>query len=203
MIRRPPRSTLFPYTTLFRSPYTIGQFVWTGIDYLGEPTPYDKYWPSRSSYFGICDLAGLPKDRYYLYRSVWNKQEHTLHIAPHWSWGKEYIGRNIPIQVYTDYDEAELFINGKSQGRIKKHVPVDFSKVGKTTYIPDLDRYRLRWMNVVYEPGEVKVVAYDSSGKPAMEKIIRTAGTPARLHLAAAADKNHHIHKKISDCCEI
>ena len=166
-------------------PYTIGQFVWTGIDYLGEPTPYDKYWPSRSSYFGICDLAGLPKDRYYLYRSVWNKQEHTLHIAPHWSWGKEYIGRNIPIQVYTDYDEAELFINGKSQGRIKKHVPVDFSKVGKTTYIPDLDRYRLRWMNVVYEPGEVKVVAYDSSGKPAMEKIIRTAGTPARLHLAA------------------
>ncbi len=177
-------------------PYTIGQFVWTGIDYLGEPTPYDEYWPSRSSYFGICDLAGLPKDRYYLYRSVWNKREHTLHIAPHWTWGKEMIGKTVPVQVYSDYDEAELFINGKSQGRIKKHAAgADAEKVGKATYTPDLDRYRLRWMNVKYEPGEVKVVAYDKDGKAAMEKTVKTAGEPAQLLLTPdrkkiAADGN-------------
>ncbi len=167
-------------------PYTIGQFVWTGIDYLGEPTPYDEYWPSRSSYFGICDLAGLPKDRYWLYRSVWNKNDHTLHIAPHWSWGKEMTGKNVPVQVYTDYDEAELFVNGKSLGRIKKHnAAADMQKVGKATYIPDLDRYRLRWMDVSYEPGEIKVVAYDKDGNAAMEKIVRTAGEPAQLLLTA------------------
>ena len=167
-------------------PYTIGQFVWTGIDYLGEPTPYDEYWPSRSSYFGICDLAGLPKDRYYLYRSVWNKKSHTLHIAPHWTWGKEMTGKTVPVQVYTDYDEAELFVNGRSQGRIKKHDgKADLDKVGKATYIPDLDRYRLRWMNVKYEPGEVKVVAYDKDGKAAMEQTVKTAGEPAQLLLTA------------------
>ncbi len=167
-------------------PYTIGQFVWTGIDYLGEPTPYDEYWPSRSSYFGICDLAGLPKDRYWLYRSVWNKREHTLHIAPHWNWGKEMIGKNVPVQVYSDYDEAELFINGKSQGRIKKHSKgANPNEVGKALYIPDLDRYRLRWMDTVYEPGELRVVAYDKHGKPAMEKTVRTAGEPDRLLLSA------------------
>ena len=177
-------------------PYTIGQFVWTGIDYLGEPTPYDEYWPSRSSYFGICDLAGLPKDRYYLYRSVWNKREHTLHIAPHWTWGKEMIGKTVPVQVYSDYDEAELFINGKSQGRIKKHAPgADKEKVGKATYTPDLDRYRLRWMNVKYEPGEVKVIAYDKDGNAAMEQTMKTAGEAAQLWLSAdrkkiAADGN-------------
>lgn len=177
-------------------PYTIGQFVWTGIDYLGEPTPYDEYWPSRSSYFGICDLAGLPKDRYYLYRSVWNKREHTLHIAPHWTWGKEMIGKTVPVQVYSDYDEAELFINGKSQGRIKKHAPgADKEKVGKATYTPDLDRYRLRWMNVKYEPGEVKVIAYDKDGNAAMEQTMKTAGEAAQLLLSAdrkkiAADGN-------------
>ena len=167
-------------------PYTIGQFVWTGIDYLGEPTPYDEYWPSRSSYFGICDLAGLPKDRYYLYRSVWNKREHTLHIAPHWTWGKEMKGKTVPVQVYTDYDEAELFVNGKSQGRIRKHDgKADLDKVGKATYVPDLDRYRLRWMNVKYEPGEVKVVAYGKDGKAAMEQTVKTAGEPAQLLLTA------------------
>lgn len=177
-------------------PYTIGQFVWTGIDYLGEPTPYDEYWPSRSSYFGICDLAGLPKDRYYLYRSVWNKHEHTLHIAPHWTWGKEMIGKTVPVQVYSDYDEAELFINGKSQGRIKKHAPgADKEKVGKATYTPDLDRYRLRWMNVKYEPGEVKVIAYDKNGNAAMEQTVKTAGEATQLLLSAdrkkiAADGN-------------
>lgn len=165
-------------------PYTIGQFVWTGIDYLGEPTPYDEYWPSRSSYFGICDLAGLPKDRYWLYRSQWNTKEHTLHIAPHWTWGEEMRGKVIPVQAYSDYDEAELFVNGKSQGRIKKHdKAAQPEKVGKATYTPDLDRYRLRWMDVKYEPGELKVVAYDKEGKPAMERTVRTAGTAAQLLL--------------------
>lgn len=185
-------------------PWTIGQFVWTGIDYLGEPTPYDGYWPSRSSYFGICDLAGLPKDRYYLYRSVWNRKEHTLHIAPHWSWGKEMVGKNVPVQVYSDYDEAELFVNGKSQGRKKKDYDVSRGADGKqntgteernpngdrwdATYntgnAPNLDRYRLRWMDTRYEPGELKVVAYDKDGKPAMEKVIHTAGEPAEIELS-------------------
>ena len=172
-------------------PWTIGQFVWTGIDYLGEPTPYDEYWPSRSSYFGICDLAGLPKDRYYLYRSVWNKDAHTLHIAPHWSWGKEMIGKNVPVQVYTDFDEAELFINGKSQGRrTKNHTPnanagqESTNPNAKGAAAPNLDRYRLRWMDdVKYEPGEVKVVAYGKDGKVAMEEVVKTAGKPEKLKM--------------------
>ena len=154
-------------------PWVIGEFVWTGYDYLGEPTPYDEYWPSRSSYFGICDLAGLPKDRYWLYRSHWNTHEHTLHLLPHWSWGKERIGEVTPVYCYTDYDEAELFVNGKSQGRIRKS-PAE-----------RLDRYRLRWNNVIYEPGELKVVAYGQNGQPAATKTIRTAGKPARLQLEA------------------
>ena len=100
-------------------PYLIGQFVWTGFDYLGEPTPYDDPWPSRSSYFGICDLAGIPKDRYYLYRSVWNTASPTLHILPHWNWeGRE--GKVTPVFVYTSYDSAELFINGKESGNKEK-----------------------------------------------------------------------------------
>ena len=149
--------------------WVIGEFVWTGFDYLGEPTPYDEYWPSRSSYFGICDLAGLPKDRYYLYRSHWRKDEHTIHLLPHWTWGKERVGEVTPVYCYTDYDEAELFVNGKSQGRIKKN-PKE-----------RLDRYRLRWNEVKYEPGEVKVVVYDANGQAAGEKFIRTAGKPAAL----------------------
>jgi len=149
--------------------WVIGEFVWTGFDYLGEPTPYDEYWPSRSSYFGICDLAGLPKDRYYLYRSHWNKKEHTIHLLPHWTWGKERVGEVTPVYCYTDYDEGELFVNGKSQGRIKKNKD------------SRLDRYRLRWNNVKYEPGEVKVVVYDANGSVAGEKVMRTAGKAAAL----------------------
>lgn len=150
-------------------PWVIGEFVWTGYDYLGEPTPYDEYWPSRSSYFGICDLAGLPKDRYYLYRSRWNKQQHTIHLLPHWSFGPERIGQVTPVYCYTDYPTGELFINGKSQGKITKN-PAE-----------RLDRYRLRWNNTIYEPGEVKVVVYDANGQKAGEKTIRTAGAPAQL----------------------
>lgn len=165
-------------------PYTIGQFVWTGYDYLGEPTPYDAYWPSRSSYFGIMDLAGLPKDRYYLYRSVWNKQSHTLHVLPHWTWpGRE--GKVTPVFVYTDSPEAELFVNGKSQGRVRKDKavrlephPAQESWIDPTE--PDearryATRYRLMWPNVKYEPGELSVVAYDESGNRVGEETVRTA----------------------------
>lgn len=174
-------------------PYTIGQFVWTGYDYLGEPTPYDGYWPSRSSYFGIMDLAGLPKDRYYLYRSVWNKEDHTLHLLPHWTWpGRE--GKVTPVFVYTDSPEAELFVNGKSQGRVKKDEtvrlephPAQESWIDPTQ--PDearryATRYRLMWPDVKYEPGELKVVAYDNSGNKVGEEIVRTASEAKALKLS-------------------
>ena len=150
-------------------PWVIGEFVWTGYDYLGEPTPYDEYWPARSSYFGICDLAGLPKDRYFLYRSKWNKDQHTIHLLPHWSFGKERVGKVTPVYCYTDYPTGELFVNGKSQGKVTKN-PAE-----------RLDRYRLRWNNVVYKPGEVKVVVYDVLGNKAGEQTIRTAGKPSAI----------------------
>lgn len=152
-------------------PWVIGEFVWTGFDYLGEPTPYDDKWPSRSSYFGMADLAGLPKDRYYLYRSRWNTNEETLHILPHWNWpGRE--GQTTPVFVYTSYDSAELFINGKTMGVQRKR------KDGTPQ-----ERYRLMWMNVNYSPGTVKVVAFGPDGKPAAEKTMVTAGKPHRLLL--------------------
>ncbi len=159
--------------------WVIGEFVWTGFDYLGEPTPYDGYWPSRSSYFGICDLAGLPKDRFYLYRSKWNKEAHTIHLLPHWTWGKERRGEVTPVYCYTDYPEAELFLNGKSQGRIKKVV----EKPGEWKPENRLDRYRLRWNEVRYEPGELKVVVYDENGKNCGEKTILTAGKAKKMNL--------------------
>ena len=162
-------------------PWVIGEFVWTGFDYLGEPSPYDGYWPSRSSYFGICDLAGLPKDRYYLYRSHWNTQAHTLHLLPHWTWGKERRGEVTPVYCYTDYPTAELFVNGKSFGKKTKAKDA----AGATAGQPDnrLDRYRVRWNDVTYEPGELRVVAYDEQGRPAGDKVVRTAGKPKRLQL--------------------
>lgn len=167
-------------------PWVIGEFVWTGFDYLGEPTPYDEYWPSRSSYFGIFDLAGLPKDRYYLYRSRWNSSEETIHLLPHWNWqGRE--GEVTPVYCYTNYPSAELFINGKSQGRRAKRADVksvaDKSGRIKDIHDPAFDRYRLRWNDVVYEPGEVKVVCYDAAGNVAGEKTICTAGKPAALRI--------------------
>lgn len=151
--------------------WAIGQFVWTGFDYLGEPSPYDTdAWPSHSSLFGIIDLASIPKDRYYLYKSVWNKTENTLHILPHWTWpGRE--GKVTPVFVYTNYPSAELFINGKSYGRQTKNNSSVTS------------RYRLMWMNAVYQPGEVKVVAYDANGKAVEEKTVRTAGRPDHLKI--------------------
>lgn len=152
--------------------WTIGQFVWTGFDYLGEPSPYDtNAWPNHSSMFGIIDLASIPKDRYYLYRSVWNKEAETLHILPHWNWeGRE--GEKTPVFVYTNYPSAELFINGKSYGRQTKH------KNGTVE-----NRYRLMWHDAVYQPGEVRVVAYDEQGNPVVEKTVRTAGKPHHIEL--------------------
>ncbi|MCM1067922.1 MAG: DUF4982 domain-containing protein [Muribaculaceae bacterium] len=154
-------------------PWVIGQFVWTGFDYLGEPSPYDTdAWPSHSSYFGIIDLASLPKDRFYLYRSQWNDKDATLHVLPHWTWpGRE--GKVTPVFVYTSYPEAELFINGKSQGRRS------FDKSNP------IDRYRLRWNDVVYEPGELRVVAYNADGTPAEERTVRTAGKAKALRIEA------------------
>lgn len=168
-------------------PYTIGQFVWAGYDYLGEPTPYDEFWPSRSSYFGIMDLAGIPKDRYYLYRSVWNKDAHTLHILPHWTWpGRE--GQTTPVFVYTDYPEAELFVNGKSQGKVKKIVDHNIDDQHPSTAAvaeQRAKRYRLMWPNVKYEPGELRVVAFDSNGNQAAETSVRTAGKAKAIKLEA------------------
>lgn len=158
------------------NPWVIGQFVWTGFDYLGEPSPYDTdAWPSHSSYFGIIDLASLPKDRYYLYRSKWNNNSPTLHILPHWNWkGRE--GEITPVFVYTSYSKAELFINGKSQGIREKN--------DSTVY----NRYRLMWNNVRYQPGELRVVIYDDNGAIKAEKAVRTAGRPH--HLVATVNRN-------------
>ena len=168
-------------------PYTIGEFIWTGFDYLGEPTPYYSHWPSHSSLFGAVDLAGIPKDRFYLYRSHWNKDEETLHILPHWNWeGRE--GEVTPIFVYTNHPSAELFINGKSQGVQKKDLSIplegSYSKEAQQS-LERQKRYRLMWMDTKYEPGTVKVVAYDENGKAVATKEIRTAGKPHRLVLEA------------------
>ena len=166
-------------------PYMIGEFIWTGFDYLGEPTPYYVEWPSHSSYFGAVDLAGLPKDRFYLYRSHWNKEVETLHILPHWNWeGRE--GETTPIFVYTNYPSAELFINGKSQGKRYKDLSIKLEEEEKDGNPEDLERqkrYRLMWMDTKYEAGVVKVVAYDNNGKAVAEKEIRTAGKPYALRL--------------------
>ena len=166
-------------------PYCIGEFVWTGFDYLGEPTPYYSDWPSHSSLFGIIDLAGLPKDRYYLYRSHWNKDEETLHILPHWNWkGRE--GEITPIFVYTNYPTAELFINGKSQGKRTKDMSVTVYNSADSASAADLKRltrYRLMWMDTKYEAGTVKVVAYNENGEVAAEKEIKTAGKPYKIEL--------------------
>ena len=153
--------------------WTLGQFVWTGFDYLGEPSPYDTdAWPNHSSMFGIIDLASIPKDRFYLYRSVWNKKQPTLWALPHWTWqGRE--GEVTPVFVYTSHPSAELFINGKSQGRL--------SKKNRQTAKTVEERYRLMWNDVVYEPGTLKVVAYDAAGNKADSLTVKTAGKPHHL----------------------
>lgn len=163
--------------------YVAGEFVWTGFDYLGEPTPYDPFSikamglgdaeTSRSSYFGAVDLVGIPKDRYFLYKSYWKPEETTIHILPHWNWkGRE--GEITPVFVYTNGDCAELFVNGKSQGKQCKNPISDNST----------ERFRLMWKDVVYEPGEVKAIVY-KDGKLLGEKSIQTAGEVYTLKLTA------------------
>ncbi len=170
--------------------YVIGEFVWTGFDYLGEPTPYDAKWPSHSSYFGIIDLAGIPKDRFYLYRSNWNKEKPTLHILPHWTFpGRE--GQVTPVFCYTNFPSAELFVNGKSMGKQTKNNS------------SAINRYRLMWNDVIYQPGSIKIVAYDENGKAMGEKTVKTAGKPDHLTLAPdrtslAADGNDLAYVTVS-----
>ena len=147
-----------------QNPYVGGEFVWTGWDYLGEPTPFDS---SRSSYSGIIDLAGFKKDRFYLYQAHWRPDDPMAHILPHWTW-PERTGQITPVHVFTSGDEGELFLNGKSLGR-KKKGPYD---------------YRLRWDDVVYEPGTLKVVTY-KNGKVWATDEVKTAGAPAKLKLEA------------------
>jgi len=151
--------------------FVFGEFVWTGIDYLGEPTPYNEGTPARSSYFGIIDLAGLKKDRFYLYQSKWSDRP-VLHLLPHWNW-PDRVGQNVPVFCYTNYPKAELFVNDKSLGVKLKD---NSSK---------LSRYRLMWENVVYEPGEIKVIAYDKENNKVAEKVIKTAGEPYSVKLTA------------------
>ncbi len=155
------------FATQDKNSYVAGEFVWSGWDYLGEPTPY---YLSRSSYFGIIDLAGFKKDRFYLYQSRWRPNLPIAHILPHWNW-PERIGKVTPVHVFTSGDEAELFLNGKSLGK-KKKGPFE---------------YRLRWDNVIYEPGEVKVVTY-KEGKQWAEDLVKTTGKPSQL--IAKADRN-------------
>ena len=169
-----------------RDLFVAGEFVWTGVDYLGEPTPYargivkdadlDVKDLSRSSYFGVYDLLVLPKDRVWLYRSHWNKNSFTLHIVPeHWNFTK----KSLPVYVYTSADEAELFLNGVSLGRRKKDRNASF----KDGYYAVLPRYRLIWENVEYVPGELRAVAYGPDGSVLGEEVVRTAGGASKVVL--------------------
>jgi len=151
--------------------FILGEYVWTGFDYLGEPTPYNPGTPARSSYFGIVDLAGLKKDRFYLYQSKWS-DEPVLHLLPHWNW-QDRLGQNVPVFCYTNYPKAELFVNGVSAGIRQKDTSEKYA------------RYRMMWNDVVYEPGELKVVAYNENDEVQAEQIIKTAGTPYSMKLSA------------------
>jgi len=150
------------FAALDAHPYVAGQFVWTGWDHLGEPTPY---YSSRGAYCGIIDMAGFPKDRFYLYQSQWRPELPMAHLLPHWTW-PERVGQVTPVHVFTSGDEAELFLNGRSLGR-KTKAPGE---------------YRLRWDDVVYEPGVLEVVAYRKGHRWATDSV-RTAQTPAALEL--------------------
>jgi beta-galactosidase len=180
------------FAGLDETPAVLGEFVWTGFDYLGEPTPYfawdetrdEKDWPAHSSYFGIVDLAGFPKDRFYLYQSQWTDgtKEPMVHLLPHWNWaGRE--GQPIPVMAYTNAEEVELLLNGQSLGRKRKGEPFVMPVGQKIS--DDLrftTKYRLVW-EVPYAPGTLKAVAY-AGGKPVATTEVKTTGVPARLVLA-------------------
>jgi beta-galactosidase len=164
--------------------FVAGEFVWTGFDYLGEPTPFNR--EANSSYFGIVDLCGIPKDRYYLYRSYWRPETPTVHILPHWNW-LDRVGKNVPVFVYTNGDSAELFLNGRSLGiRKKGDAQKDSEKVAAdhdaNSYYDPTYSYRLRWNNVVYEPGDLLAIGY-KDGKEIGRSKMQTAGAPAAIRL--------------------
>ena len=196
------------FERLAQDRYCAGEFVWTGIDYIGEPTPYAKRgikhfdWLktiperelARSSYFGAVDLCGIPKDRFYLYRSHWNRQATTVHILPHWTWrGRE--GECIPVYVYSNGDEVELFLNGESLGRRRltsQSYPVDYRTPSKTSACADFttnayysvcDKYRFRWLHVRYAAGELRAVAY-RDGRKIGEAVATSAGEPVAVRLS-------------------
>ena len=185
------------FAGLESSPRVLGEFVWTGFDYIGEPTPFFPWdkprdpadWPARSSYFGIVDLAGFPKDRFYLYQSQWTKAP-MVHVLPHWNWaGRE--GQPIPVMAYTNAEEVELFLNGRSLGRKRKGAePVEIPVGQKIS--DDLrfsSRYRLLWQ-VTYAPGTLRAVAY-SGGQAVASDQVRTAGNPARVVIAPDRSRIH------------
>jgi beta-galactosidase len=150
-----------------RNPFVAGEFVWTGFDYLGESAPFfDEKSVSRSSYFGIFDLCGFKKDRFYLYQSRWRAELPSAHILPHWTW-PEREGKITPVHVYSSGDEAELFLNGQSLGRQKK----------------GLYQYRFRWDSVKYSPGLLQVVTYKNGKKWATDQQ-KTAGAGIRIVLS-------------------
>ncbi|MCK9344363.1 MAG: DUF4982 domain-containing protein, partial [Massilibacteroides sp.] len=177
-----------------KNPQIMGEFMWTGFDYLGEPTPYggrdnstnghwNGDWPSRSSYFGAIDLAGFPKDRYYLYQSEWTTKP-MVHILPHWNW-KGMEGQEIPVFVYTNADKVELFLNGESlgtkvKGVDKTTIPVSFNGYASKTFDSP---YRLSW-NVPYKAGSLVAKAY-KGGKQVAEQTINTAGRPYQVVMTA------------------
>lgn len=184
------------FESLEKNPNNLGEFIWTGFDYLGEPTPFggkdnstngywNGNWPARSSYFGAVDLCGLPKDRFYLYQSQWTTKP-MVHVLPHWNWeGME--GKEVPVFSYTNCDEVELFVNDKSFGKKikgidKTPIPINFIDWEGGRYQGDfMSPYRLSW-NVPYEAGELKVIGY-IDGKKVVEKEIKTAGKPAKIEL--------------------
>lgn len=174
-----------------QSPWCAGEFVWTGIDYLGEPIPFRA--DARSSYFGIVDLTGVPKDRYWLYRAYWNDKSETVYILPHWNWGNGE--RIVPVFVYTSGDAAELFINGKSQGMRRKGA-YDLPGGRTNACYKVCGKYRLMWFDTVYEPGEVKAVAY-RGGKCIGEAVVRTAGKPVALKVTQDYDDGEYAFLQV------
>ncbi|WP_440876027.1 glycoside hydrolase family 2 TIM barrel-domain containing protein [Thalassotalea sp. PLHSN55] len=203
---------------LARNPSVMGEYIWTGFDYLGEPTPYggkdhsdigywNHDWPARSSSFGAVDLVGFPKDRFYLYQSQWTDTP-MVHVLPHWNW-PTMKGQSIPVYAYTNAEEVELFVNGKSFGKKVKGVdkaelPIDFKRWDKEDRPDYKTPYRLRW-DVKYQPGELKVVAYNK-GKVVAEKVIKTAGeavqatlTPDRAEISADGYDLSYVTVEVQD----